>query len=140
MKYIKTYESLESVEKEQFARLAVLKFSRKINELFQEIYGYKLKFVEEEKSSYLSTANFVLKRLGTPIINISITLNKKVEISTLFNFGGMMAGEFRNFLISLADSKILYKRTLFSIDELNKLSDEIKDEWYLYLNMKKYNV
>lgn len=136
MKYIKTFESIElqNVEKEQFAKLAVLKFTRKITELFKEIYHYNLKFVEEE-SNKLCVANYKLKRLGTPMISISITLNKRIEIY----FGFVLSGEFKDFLRLLFKGSSYDKKSL-SVDELNKISDEIKDEWYLYLDTKKYNL
>jgi len=102
MKYIKTYESeLENIEKWQFAKLAVLKFTRKISELFKEIFHYNLKFVE--------------------MISISINLNRQIEI-----YFGFVIGEFKDFLRFIFNCE--YDRKSLSVDELNKLSDEIKDE------------
>jgi hypothetical protein len=151
----KLYEStLKDVEQLQLCKLAILKFTKQVSEvfykttpipkfidpertrIFQQQARKLTKFVEEEKT-YLSIANYKLKYNSETLLFISITLDKKIAIR-LHTIGWKNYYQFM--LYFLNDSERHVHNFTFTYDELNKMSDKIVDDYELYTNVNKYNI
>ena len=144
MKYIKLFEStIEDVEQTQLSKLAVLKFSRKITEIFQDYYKLKIRLKEEEKT-YQTIANYKLRYGGeTSIFSFTIQglfygLNKNIEIYYDLRVWSDLKYFIDDLFNEAGDKK--YSRHILTIDELNEMSDNIIDEWNFFIDVKKYNL
>ena len=147
----KLYEStLKDVEQLQLCKLAILKFTKQVSEVFYQSQSYSFRphlpikgspgrntKLEEEEKTYLSLSNYVLKYSGEVLLFISISLDKKISIR-LNTIGWKNYYQFM--LHFLNDSEKKYHNFTFTYDELNKMSDKIVDDYELYTNVNKYNL
>lgn len=142
----KLYENTLEVEQLQLCKLAILKFTKKVSEVFDLMYninGYeieptKIKLVEEENTRQNNITSYKLIYRGETLLSLSIKLDKKIHIQ--FNLLGWKT--YYQFMLHFLnrDSERYVHNFTFTYDELNKMSDEIVDEYELYTNIKKYNL
>lgn len=137
MKYIKTYEinAIEKVKNLQDKKLAALKFSNKIREIFDKFFNKKVKFSEEASPNGV-ILTYDLRYSGHIICKIYIK-----EMFIELNFSTTSYQEFDKFIYKFLDIKTQFSiyKTL-TTSELNDYSNRIVDEFELENNMKKYNI
>jgi len=144
MKYIKTFDNtsqkLEDIKKLQLSKLAIFKFSKKINELFQKHYNVSTILREEDSNHHqiknrYDISDSVLKR--KTYFSISITPNYKIDIFPL-----SVSNDLEKFFIEFfdLDSQNYSIRIFCTSEELNDYCDIIVDEFDLYVATKKYNL
>lgn len=144
MKHIRLFEdTLESIKKEQLAKMALLKFTSKIIEIFKMDYRTPLKLVEQKETHHSIIMSYMLK-YGTLNI-LSISINNTLDISIFLH--DHLWKDFYDFLVHFLNKEpanikldYLYNHISLNKDELNNFSDEIMEEWELYSNIKKYNI
>ena len=144
MKYIKTFDNttqkLEEIKKLQLSKLAIFKFSRTMNQLFQKHYNTSI-ILKEEGSMHLQIKNrFDISDKNIERItyfSITITPNYKIDIFPL-----SVGKELEKFFIEFfnLDTRNYSVRIFCTSEELNDYCDIIVDEFDLYLATKKYNL
>lgn len=144
MKYIKTYESLEKIENEQYCRLAIIKFSSEVIRIFKDFYGVELN-LEEVEASYRDLREYSLfyrRKDDNVDLFCSIGVNYNFIISIHFYGWKLTSGEeFMEFIDDFFSIHTRYHKIInCDYKELNNFTKRIYDEFEMFKNVKKYNL